>query len=835
MRRHARGLLVVIAVILPLCAAAAAEDDAPREARLREIWEHRPTTEQVAVGIEAALTVPDWSARAGTSTSTTWTKVADVMVDPDAVHNKVGRVRCAAWAYDHDVQQRLLWVGTSSGGLYKFIPSWIVPFYRWVPVSWSLEGSPSVGAFVVNPWNSHKILIGTGDRGRGWDVGTGLYRTLDGGASWTKITLSPQPASFEKLVLDSADVSGNTVVAATQNGVWRSTNFGASWTRVYDNGSTTGVTDVSQDSTTGAWLLGVPGTGVVRCGSLTGGFCTIGQGIASPATRVSVAVAPSDPDWVFALVSGRYRCSGGGHPLCTTTLWCSAHGAGTCNQVDDGLLNGIYRSADGGHNFERIEPQGVDTISGGQGFHTHAIAVDPDTPARLMVGLAGVQMTFNATASSAADVCWRRNAGASCSSCCTLPGGLEVDIGHADQTSLQFVPDLVDPGNTDILATNDGGIYLYDWQANTLDDVYSSYDGLNVSQAYPLATDMAAGDHDRLLLGTQDNGVVRIDLGGGSYDYLPGPDGETGADGGPVSISASNPNHMGTSLGLPYHRQLSTDGGTWHNVDTGLAALWAPTVRFDRMPGYATIFSHDERTVYFRYPWDDPTDPWQVANPNHPLPSGVSISSLETARTNYTTLYLTDWNSATNGTALYVMDSFNTGGDLGDMNWEDRSPRPFGAAPPAGGMVAADRTSGHSEWVYFTTAGYRPSRAYLSPNRGQNWWDVTGSLATPLADVSLWQLVGHPEDNSKLFLAAETGVYRSDNAGLTWYRYMDGLPRVVKARALEIVSTGTQQARLVVATWGHGVWKRDVEFELTEIFRDGFEAGDTWAWSATAP
>ncbi len=119
----------------------------------------------------------------------------------------------------------------------------------------------------------------------------------------------------------------------------------------------------------------------------------------------------------------------------------------------------------------------------------------------------------------------------------------------------------------------------------------------------------------------------------------------------------------------------------------------------------------------------------------------------------------------------------------------------------------------------------------MSPNRGNSWFEVTGDLAEILDNVSFWSLVAHPFDHSQLFLATETGVYRTDG-GLHWYRYMDGLPEVVKARGLEIHATTPDDAHLVLATWGHGVWEKDVEFQ-DYIFYDGFENNSTSRWTAT--
>src|SRR5207247_371558 len=89
-----------------------------------------------------------------------------------------------------------------------------------------------------------------------------IYRTLDGGATWTPGPLSPIPGACYRMVSDRSDGLGNTVLAATDTGIWRTTNFGANWTRLY-NGR---VTDLAQDPTISGshWLAGRPGVGILE-------------------------------------------------------------------------------------------------------------------------------------------------------------------------------------------------------------------------------------------------------------------------------------------------------------------------------------------------------------------------------------------------------------------------------------------------------------------------------------------------------------------------------------------------------------------------------------------
>jgi hypothetical protein len=108
----------------------------------------------------------------------------------------------------------------ASGGLWRFNFG-AIAMTDSVPATW-------FGAFASPPNDPNTILLGTGELIFG--QGTGLYRTTDGGATWTPIAMSPPPSQFAKIRYSP---SGAIVNAATDNGLYRSTDGGLHWTRTY--------------------------------------------------------------------------------------------------------------------------------------------------------------------------------------------------------------------------------------------------------------------------------------------------------------------------------------------------------------------------------------------------------------------------------------------------------------------------------------------------------------------------------------------------------------------------------------------------------------------------
>ena len=453
----------------------------------------------------------------------------------DKRYHRSGRLNDRVLAFDHMTGQTATFVAADSGGLWKSV---IVALFAFmVPIGDNLPGSPSVGAFVVHPNDSRKIIVGTGNQSR--YMGTGVYRTIDQGATWEKLTLPSgiTPSACYEAVRDISDATGNTVLLATDAGVFRTTNFGNSWTRPMVSRTT----DLVQDTTFPTyWYAGLQASGFYRSTNNGVSWTAKNTGITGTMGRVSIDYAKSSPNFVYCLIEG---VSGG--------------------------FNGIYRSSDYGDNWTKI--QNTDTISWGQAFHTTTIAVSPFNPNRVLAGMGGLTKCENATAA--------------------VPIWKDVDGGHADFTNIQF--STTDPELAYLC--NDGGLYTFDTGTNTPDGTLNTI-GLANLQSYTIEGSKL--DETKLMTGLQDNGQIIID----SDASTPLRSTLWAGDGGPGSFSSVNPDHIAYSAGAAYQRLVTTDGGVnWNFITAPLPTDWAPSMLFDPVPATAKyLYTGSGQFVYYR-------------------------------------------------------------------------------------------------------------------------------------------------------------------------------------------------------------------------------------------
>ena len=190
-------------------------------------------------------------------------RIADIAVHPE---------RRATW-----------YVAVGSGGLWKTINGGTT----WSPV-FDEYPSYSIGAVALDPSSPEVVWLGTGENVSGRHVGwgDGIYRSRDGGRSWERMGLAGSQ-HIGKILIDPRD--SDTVLAAAEGplwngggerGVYRTEDGGASWTRTLDLGPDTGATD----------LEFAPGTRTrsMRRPTGGGGMC----GLSSPAGRVPGSTSP---------------------------------------------------------------------------------------------------------------------------------------------------------------------------------------------------------------------------------------------------------------------------------------------------------------------------------------------------------------------------------------------------------------------------------------------------------------------------------------------------------------------------------------------------------------
>src|SRR5579862_5331093 len=199
----------------------------------------------------------------------------------------------------------------------------------------------SVGALALAPSNPDVIYVGTGEAAPRGDItyGDGVYKSVDGGRTWSHVGLN-DTRQIGALIVDPKNPDVVLVAALghafgpnSERGVYRTTDGGKSWTRVLYRDEQTGAIDVTfdpNDSRTVYATLwqarrlpwnfssGGPGSGLYR--STDGGVTWTrlsGNGLPTGILgRIHVSVSPADSRRVYAMIEaeqgGLYRSDDGG-------------------------------------------------------------------------------------------------------------------------------------------------------------------------------------------------------------------------------------------------------------------------------------------------------------------------------------------------------------------------------------------------------------------------------------------------------------------------------------------------------------------------------------------
>jgi photosystem II stability/assembly factor-like uncharacterized protein len=654
----------------------------------------------------------------------------------------------------HPTNSNILYVGGAQGGVWKTVDGGST----WTPLT-DRECSLAMGSIAIDPINPQIVYAGTGEQHFSGDsyYGCGVLRSTDGGASWTRLGAgvlgAPGSGRISRVVI-APSTAGNpattTVFAASDLGLFRSTDGGGTWTEVL--AGTLGcagqevvcsTNDLVVHPTDDSILYAaVFSRGVFKSADrgstwvpLPNGFPTFAVG------RINIAIAPAAPETVYAAVE---------------------------NMNTGGLL-GIWRTSDGGAGWTPLAAGNASCR--GQCWYDMYVAVHPANPSTVYFG--GVYLYRSLDAGASFEI---------------IGGNI-----HVDQHLMAFDPR--DPQT--VYAANDGGIYRSTDGGTTWTSLNN---GLELTQFYE-GISLHPSDQTVVLGGTQDNCTLQY---AGQPMWLPVL---CSFDGGFTAIDRDDPNVRYAETqwvrNSGYSGPRRSDGGYYSLKINGISpldpALFIPPLVMDPTSSSTLYFG-----TYRLYRTTDRGESWSPIMPN--LTGGSRLSAIAPAPSDSRVIYVGE----ETGLLLVTAD--------GGTTWEERS---SGVPSRFIEDIAVDRAD--SRTVYAVVSGFGTGHVFRTSDAGITWEDRSGNLP----DVPVNAIVLDPANRDFVMVGTDVGVFISSDGGGSWTALDQGMPNV----AVIDIAYNPATAALIAATHGRGMFQLQLNRPLTlavvpGVRRDTVALGD---------
>ncbi len=247
----------------------------------------------------------------------------------------------------------------------------------------------AVNSLVIDPAAPQTLYAGTGEGYFNGDRvrGAGIFKTTNGGASWTRLAATATADFFYVMDVVVSPSNSNRIYAATRTGVWRTTNGGTTWSRVLDAESVFGCFDLVVQpngnpaaifASCGTFVYG-PKSGIYRSQDIAGRASWEQVFTETNIGRTTLAIAPSNPAVIYALAAeagpglyqdglrGVFRSTQGG----AKGTWTTQVRNTDTNKLNTVLLsNPVYA-------FLKECKFGSSSVFFNQGWYDNVIAVDP--------------------------------------------------------------------------------------------------------------------------------------------------------------------------------------------------------------------------------------------------------------------------------------------------------------------------------------------------------------------------------------------------------------------------------------------------------------------------
>jgi len=631
------------------------------------------------------------------------------------------------------VSSQKFYLGTSGGGLWKTTDGG----NTWTNLSdsWSTY---AMGGVAVDQTNGNIIYAATGDN---YDQrGNGIYKSTDGGNNWQHI-LSASNSKYNQVLIDPQ--VNTTIYVTNDDGVHQSLDAGVTWNHVVSIG---GWTHMVIDPTNGQNLY-ASGGGVIKK-SIDGGVTWNSGDLASNIsgkTTITLGISKSNPSKIYASIGG---------------------GSGSV---------GLARSDDYGNTWQLVWNR--DNYMSKQSFYDNACVVSPTNANYVLVGGLDIWGATNGGSTLNQYTNW-------------TSGSSNSDFTHADIHVLAYGPN-------GLYALTDGGIFFspnngQSWQQSK---------NAHLSNMLFVGGD-AAPDFSYVVGGAQDNGLNRATPGSGSSFTQSNFTQVVGGDGGRMFVSQTD----GVTVYGTY-----INATLYKSAGQGISGNWSSNLIPGAYPDGLRLSDTEQAPFYMTYDVSE-SDPGVVAicgnssvfYSNDGISTLNRISGGSNSPSNPQAVHIAPSDATivyagSGGGYVYVTHNA-ADGDYTAVKWKKSSTHI--------GVVAdfyIDPNNPGNAWA--AISGYGGKHFYMTTDTGKNWISPETDLpsASGLPDLSCSSITRGP--NGDLFLGHTFGVLRSLDNGKTWEPLRDGMPlcQVTKLRL-----RGNNNEWLLATTYGRGMYRINV-------------------------
>jgi len=595
----------------------------------------------------------------------------------------------------NDATGNTVFVGAVDGGLWKTTDI-TVSSPTWTLIN-DFFVNMAITSICQDPTNAQIMYFATGEGFFNADGvrGQGVWKTTNGGSTWTQL---PSTTGFLRGTKIVCDAAGNIYLGDRNTGLLRSVNGGTSWTNITPAGAA-GILTVADIEVSSTGRLHV--TIGLAFNTTSYYFYTDNPSTTNTTTSASNWILPTTPFPTTTTDRIELACSG-------NTLFALPSSSATDNVAT------IYKSTDGGATWAATGGQPTAGWASGQGWYALGAAIDPSNANNVIVGGLEPYKTTNGGTSWSRIARWVGTTG---------------QYVHADIHYINIY------GSNRVLFGCDGGVHYSSDGGTTIRDRNA---GLRIKQFYSCAIHPSTTNY--FLAGAQDNGSHSFSTAGlGTTTEV------SGGDGGFVHIDQDQPLFQFTSYVFNDYFRSTNGGATWTSV-----TLNSSTGQFINPTDYDDaaniMYCGNSPGTYLR--WTDPQTGATNASVSITALNGNSVTAITVSPYTGNRVYFGTENDV-GTTRLCYVDNANTiaSGSAGTN---------ISTGLPTNVYTSCIATGTNDNNLMVCYSNYGVQQVWVSTNGGTGWTNIDGDL--PDMPVR-WCMFVPGSNNTKALLATEAGVY----------------------------------------------------------------------------